>query len=331
MRSVIRFSDRGKRRVENVVVGAVLLSAIALVGCDIPDGGRREARRNQTPDPITTTVAAAVTEAPVTSVTPVEPAVPRVVTYEEADSAFRDRRYAEASDLFSSYVESKPENPWGFYMLGLSAWKSGAHERAEEAFGKAIGLDRTHVKSYLNLSRVLLESGRPLEALERLDTALALDSTSNVVHRLRGLALADLGHLEAAADEYRRAIVLDEQDVWAMNNLGLLYLRQGWYEEALFPLARAIELDGTVTTFLNNLGMALEHTGRFAQAAEVYGRAVAADATHAKARANFARLDGRENDPFVEPADFGLLAADFERQVVGWKGWEDVVAGLREP
>jgi Flp pilus assembly protein TadD len=152
-----------------------------------------------------------------------------------------------------------------------------------------------------------------------------------VVYRLRGRALADLGHLDAATDAYRRALVIDENDVWSMNNLGLLFLEQGWFDEALYPLARAVELDSTQVTFLNNLGMALEHTGRFSQAAEAYRRATVADATHVRAGANFARLDGRENDPLVEPADFGLLAAEFVRQVAGWREWDATVVGVREP
>jgi Flp pilus assembly protein TadD len=317
-----------KERISTVIVGLVLISAIVLTGCDIPT--KRNSRSpSGTVDPVATTVAAgSVTETPGTAPVPV---APTLVTYDDAERVFRDGRYDEAIVLFSSYAELKPENPFGHYMLGLSAWKAGDHERAEQAFTRAIALDPSHVKSYLNLSRVLLETARPLEALEQLDTALALDSTSNVVHRLRGRALADLGHMDAATDAYRRALVLDQNDVWSMNNLGLLFIEQGWYDEALYPLARAVELDSTQVVFLNNLGMALEHTGRFTQAAEVYRRATVTDATHARAAANLARVDGRDNNLLVEPADFGLLAAEFVRQVEGWREWDATVVSVREP
>jgi Tfp pilus assembly protein PilF len=328
MRKVITLTEGQKNWLSTIVVGLVLLSAIVLSGCDAPVGDRRAGEEQPTAwDPIAASVAASAGD----TAAAVAPVTPRVVGFEEAEAAFRERRYADAVALFSAYLETKPDNPWGYYMQGLSALKTGDTKGAETAFGRALELDRTHVKSHLNLARVLLEQGRPLEALDRLDTALTFDSTSNVVHRLRGLALADLGHTEAAANEYRRAIVLDDTDVWAMNNLGLLYLRQGWYEEALPPLARAVDLDGTVAVFLNNFGMALEHTGRFAQAAEVYARATAADATHVKAAANLARIEGRDNDPFVEPADFGLLAAEFVRQVDGWRQWEVAVTPIPEP
>jgi Tfp pilus assembly protein PilF len=329
MRRFITLTETQKDRIGAVIIGSVLLAGVLLTGCDIPSRQRETTTSSAPADPVATTVAAgSITERSV----PVEPTpvTPTTVTYDDAERVFREGRYAEATGLFSVYVELKPENAFGHYMLGLSAWKAGEHERAEQALKRAIGLNRGHVKSYLNLARVLLETARPLEALEQLDTALALDSTSNVVHRLRGRALAELGHVDAASDAYRHALILDENDVWTMNNLGLLFIEQGWYDEALYPLARAVELDSAQVVFLNNFGMALEHTGRFGQAAEAYRRATAADSTHPRAAANLARLDGRENDPLVEPADFGLLAAEFVRQLAGWREWDATVVGVRQ-
>ena len=50
------------------------------------------------------------------------------VSYEQAESAFGAGHYPEATRLFTSYTDSNPENPWGYYMLGVSAWRSGNHE-----------------------------------------------------------------------------------------------------------------------------------------------------------------------------------------------------------
>src|SRR5207253_8194019 len=64
---------------------------------------------------------------------------------------------SEAVDLFTGYTERKPENPWGFYMLGLASWKAGNLAQAGEAFDQALKLDPKHQKSLLNSARVLLE------------------------------------------------------------------------------------------------------------------------------------------------------------------------------
>jgi len=330
MRWTPRHTERFKQLTANVVVGTILLGAIALAGCDVPQSWRKAARSS---DGDAAAVAAASVNAGTTTVVPASaaPVAPRIVTYDEAEAAFRSGSYAEAMGLFGSYVETRPENPWGHYMLGLSAWKSGDHQRAEQAFERALALDPKHVKSYLNLARVLLETARPADALARVDTALALDSLSNVAFRLRGRALGSLGRFDEAVEAYRRAITLDEHDAWSMNNLGLLYLQEGWPEEALYPLARAVELDSTVVTFLNNLGMVLERTGHYTLAAETYRRAVGVDSTYAKASANLARVDGLADDPLAPSVDLAQVAQEFAGWVERWRAGEVTVARRGEP
>ena len=327
MRSII-ITERQKEAIGQVIVALVLLGGVVLSGCDAPTG-RRTSR-----DVDAAAVAAARVSPPAESVPAaplLESEVPRIVSYEEADSAFRAGRYDEAARLFARYVEGEPENTFGHYMLGLSAWKSRDHAGAEAAFGRALALDPDHVKSYLNLARVLLEVDRPDEALARVDTALARDPLNNVAHRLRARALDALERVDEAIDEYRQAIALDETDVWSMNNLGVLYIQMGWSEEALFPLARAVTLDTTQAVFFNNLGMALEHTGRWARAADLYRLAVALDSTHTRAVANLARVDGRPDDALVPPVDLALLAQEFAGWVGEWRRTDVTVARQEDP
>ncbi|MGH7529142.1 MAG: tetratricopeptide repeat protein [Gemmatimonadales bacterium] len=241
------------------------------------------------------------------------------VSFAMADSAYRSRRYDDAVTLFAAYSERRPTNPWGFYMLGLSAWKAGQLERAESAFGQALSLDPSHVKSHLNFSRVLLEAGKPDSALVHIDTALALDSTSSEPLRLLGRAYAALDRPDEAEEAYRRAIVANGEDVWALNNLGTLYIRLGRFEDALGPLARAVELEDGVATFHNNLGMALEHTGRFGAAASAYRDALTIEGTYGKAVTNLARVELVKEDPGVAPIDLTERARLFSEEVERWK------------
>ena len=212
------------------------------------------------------------------------------VSFEVADSAYRDRRYDDATALFRVYTETRPNNAWGFYMLGLSGWKSGDRETATTAFGRALALDPTHVKSHLNLSRVLLEAGEPDSALVHIDEALALDSMSSEPLRLQGRAFEGQGRFEDAVVAYQRAIETDSSDVWALNNLGALFIRLERFEEAIVPLRSAVEQNDKVATFHNNLGMALERTGQYRAAEEEYRAAVAIEGTYGKAVANLQRV-----------------------------------------
>jgi Flp pilus assembly protein TadD len=240
------------------------------------------------------------------------------VTFELADSAYRDRRYDDAAALFKTYTEGRPTNPWGFYMLGLAAWKSGDRVQAESAFVQALTLDSTHVKSHLNLSRVLLESAQPESALVHIETAMQLDSTSSEPLRLQGRAFEALDKTDDAIVAYQRAIVKSDSDVWAMNNLGALYIRLERFEEAIGPLARAIEIEDKVATFHNNLGMALELTGRFDAAIEQYRAALAIEGTYGKAVANLQRVETVKQDPSVTPVDLVERSKVFQEEVTRW-------------
>jgi len=260
---------------------------------------------------------------PPTPPTPVSTEKPALVisgpvTFEMADSAYRERRYDDAKVLFKTYTDSRPSNAWGFYMLGLSAWKSGNREQAESAFVQALTIDSTHVKSHLNLSRVLLESGQPDSALGQIEAAIALDSTSSEPLRLQGRVFEAQGKTDDAIVAYQRAIVKNDSDTWAMNNLGALYIRLERYEDAIGPLARANEIQDKVATFHNNLGMALELTGRFEQSVEQYRAALAIEGTYGKAVSNLQRVEVVKQDPSITPVDLTERSKQFQEKVTRW-------------
>ncbi len=310
MRRPIHFAEQPRRNYLPLALTA--LAVLTIFACDRSEPEQRTA----TPaidDPVV--VSDSVIESPVQTSRPSY----ENVTYEEAESTFSARRYGEATEMFAAYVTRRPKNPWGQYMLGLSAWKGGQLTLARESFERAIELDPSHVKSLLNLTRVLLELKEPRAASQRVLAALELDSTSAETHRLLGRVQTALGERDAAIESYRAALALDAHDVWAMNNLGLLLIEAGRFEEALRPLARAVQLDSTVVVFRNNFGMALERTGHFVAAAESYRAAVSIDPGYTKASASLGRIDGRADDPGATPLDVALLAEDFVREVETWK------------
>jgi len=262
--------------------------------------------RTATPAPVPEPAAAEIVES-----APLVPEPPREVTYDEAETAYLDRNYDEAVELFTRYTSRKTGNPWGYYMLGLSAWKANKLDTAEDAFNRALVLDANHVKSYVNLSRVLLDMARPADAIVQIDAALALDPESNVAYRLQGRAFHQLGRNQEAIAAYRQAILIDGEDAWAMNNLALVLIEDERFEEALPPLARAVELRDDVAVFLNNLGMALERTGRFRAAEAAYASAVTIDETYDRAAMNFDRIAGVLENPEVGVVDLPALAQQF--------------------
>jgi len=279
--------------------------------------------RSSAPSSATTvsTSASSPTESSGTASASVKPSVGTAVVPTEADAerAFHLGRYEEAASMFQAYAESEPDNAWGHYMLGLSAWKIGDHTRALEAFDAALRLDPSHRKSLLNSARVLLEMGRPQDAIDRVDRALGLEPLSSEGLRLAGRAHYELGEVDAAIDAYQRALAIDDRDVWAMNNLGYIYIQLGRTDSALPPLARAVELRRNVPVFQNNFATALERSGHFVSAREAYEAALAADSTYTKAAVGLERVkvNGVQSDSST--VDVAALSQAFQTQVDQWR------------
>ena len=221
--------------------------------------------------------------------------------------------------MFTAYTGTHPDNPWGYYMLGMSEWKAGNKEKALDAFDRTLQLDPEHRKSLFNSSRVLLESGQPKEALLRIQKALELEPMSSEGLRLLGRTRYELGNVEESVRAYQRALTVDDRDVWSMNNLGLIYIQQDRSEQAIPPLARAVELRDNSPVFQNNLGTALERAGYPTAAAKAYEAAIARDSTYAKASVGLARVTGGSQVPESVAVDLTRLSTEFQTQIEGWR------------
>ena len=166
---------------------------------------------------------------------------------------------------------------------------------------------------------MLLEQGKPQDALSSVETALRIDSASSEGFRLLGRVKSALGDTTGAIDAYHRSLVLDDHDVWSLNNLAVVYIDQGQFDQALGPLAHAIEIDSTVAAFQNNLGLALERTGHITQSADAYKAALGIDSTYQKAAGNLTRVEGVKQDPAIGPVDLADVARSFLQEIAGWR------------
>jgi len=278
----------------------LLLAAFTVVGCSSPFEEPEKKAQQQLP--VAQAKAIAV---PTTGDLPIKS--PGPVSFADADAAYQAKNYSEATSLFEQYTERRSDNAWGHFMLGLSAWKAGDLAKAEGAFEDALKIDPNHVKSLVNLSRVLIDQRRYDDAVVQLTHASEVDSASVDVQRLLGRVYAAQHKTDEAVGAYGRAIELDARDAWSMNNLGLLFLEQDHAQEALPLLCRAVLLRKDVPEFHNNLGMALEHTGRFGAAAAAYRDALTANPGYLKAQQNLARVEAVKTGP-EEPFDVEAMA-----------------------
>lgn len=279
------------------------IEARPVAGADTAPARRPPVRTVGTGDPGST---------PGEPVTPPAPVGP--VDWETAEAAWRERDYARAAELFSSWSVEHPDSPWGHYMLGLSHWKAGRLDEAEASLVVAVERDPAHRKALVNLARVRLDQGRPGDAEGPARTVTELDPASPDAWRVLGRVHHARGEVDEAILAYQTAALLDREDAWALNNLGLLMIEQERFEEALGPLAQAAMVDSTLGVVQNNLGMALERTGRTSQALVAYGRAVELGES-GKAESSLERLAGYPDRAGVEPVELPTVALRFVEEL----------------
>jgi len=241
------------------------------------------------------------------------------VSFASAEEAYDQGRFDRAHRMFSAYTTQYPDNPWGFYMTGLSAWKKGDLAEAERSLAKTVEMDSSHVKGWVNLARVRLDAGQPGEARKAVNRARDLEGgETSDLYRVMGRVAQEEGELDEASEAYRRALVLDPADAWSMNNLALIHIRRGDFEKALPPLARAVEIRGDVPVFQNNLGTALEKIGRFSAAAQAYREADDLGDGYEKARTSLARVQVLTEPPGIETPDLSEFARSFVEEMETW-------------
>jgi Flp pilus assembly protein TadD len=238
------------------------------------------------------------------------------VTYTDAESAYLAGDYDEAVSRFEAYTAARPDNAWGYYMLGLSLWKSGDAASAEIALRSALELQPDHVKSRINLGRVLLDQQRADTARTLLEATVADAPENAAAWRVLARSLHTLGDSDAAIAAYREALRLDGEDAWSLNNLALIFIEQERFEPAVAAAAAAVQLRGDVACFHNNLGIALERTERPAAAAAAFESALQIDAAYENAAISLARLEalGVEADP--ASLDLAMLSSALEPLVL---------------
>src|SRR6266403_1816247 len=175
--------------------------------------------------------------------------------------------------------------------LGAAAW-SRAHVFAdlETLWRDTVRKNPAEWSAYNNLASLLLERGRPAEAVPFLERSLALRPDVPEVHHTMADAWLRLGRRDEARAEYARALAVAPGYAPAHNGLGLLLLDEGKATEAIAEFEQAIRQRPDLAAPFYNLGNALVALDRWREAEPYYERALQIDPEFAQAHNNLANL-----------------------------------------
>jgi eukaryotic-like serine/threonine-protein kinase len=158
----------------------------------------------------------------------------------EADVALREKRYVDAFAGFArarsidfsfhaprQQLETRGQNLGGKVTdpadIGYAYTYTGDTEKAQKAYGQALGSDPNNVSALIGQGELMLQMKRPAEALGFFEKAIRNDPKSARANVGMGKAYVDLGRTAEAAAAFGRARSLGATDPDIYDTLGAYY------------------------------------------------------------------------------------------------------------
>jgi serine/threonine protein kinase/tetratricopeptide (TPR) repeat protein len=190
----------------------------------------------------------------------------------------------EAVRSYQDFVSAYPDDPEGYYKLGLTYDSVSEWALAAANFRKAIDLDPKFASARFGLARVLIDQNALGDALRELNEALELyrsfgnrEGEATVLNAI-GVVYNRQNDFDKAIEHYQASIKIkedldDKRGIAAsLGNLGLVYEIVGKRDQALDVLNRSLEIKREIgdkmgiSTALNKIGQIYQSDGRFDEA-----------------------------------------------------------------
>src|SRR5262249_45479514 len=147
-----------------------------------------------------------------------------------------------------------PEDPDGYYLLGLALRVLGRHDEAMRAVDSGIAKAPHWHDLFVLKSDILRDKKRPHEAMAAANEAVRLEANDADCHAAVALSAAALGNRTDAVFALRRGLKLDPDRAQLHRLLGDQYLELSDPAQAVVCYHEALRLEPNDAYALNNLG-----------------------------------------------------------------------------
>ena len=202
-----------------------------------------------------------------------------------AQQAFRQHNYPAALALTDSVARFNPQLADLHFLRGRIFTETNQLRAAREAYEKVVAVDPDYQGAWMNLGNVLLDQGKPAEALEKYQREERLAPAANVYVQI-GRAYAKLKKFTQADQAYRRAIQLDSTQATAYMWLGQLYEAEGHWEQAVRFSEQGLRLAPENPNYLYLAATQLIKVERYARAIRYLEEVLRQEPWHAGAHYN---------------------------------------------
>jgi len=171
-----------------------------------------------------------------------------------------------------------------FAALGWLTWQQcGMYRDAGTVYRTTLARNPACWMAYDNLGVILLQQGKPAEAVADYQAAIRLKPNNATAHLDFGTALDTMGKKTEAIQEYEKALQFDPHNVAAHRNLGVVLVEMNRLSEAIAHDRQALQLRPDIAELHDDLGNALLKSGRAAEAVDELQTALQLDPNYAGA------------------------------------------------
>jgi arylsulfatase A-like enzyme/tetratricopeptide (TPR) repeat protein len=229
-----------------------------------------------------------------------------------ANSAVRDRRFAEALPLVEDVLRGDPRNAFARLIMGSAHMGLGHYDEAIRWFKGYLELVPTSAYAHQWIAICHLQRGAREDALREAEAVLAIDPRFTDARVLRGGVLAARGDYAGAISELRAAVTTDPAKPMLRLDLAKVLAEAGRKQEARAEYEAALRAQPDFAPALVGLGVLQAGNGENGAAQATLTRALEVDPHSAEARFNLGRVLELRGDTAAAQAEYRRLAASEE-------------------
>ena len=203
------------------------------------------------------------------------------------DAYLRKGTFAKSRQIYEAIVQALPDQPVGFYRLGIMAHAEKHDANAIAYFEEALKRRPAAIEPLAQIAQIKSAQGKASEARERVTRHLQVSPTP-LVYNLLGQLWLKAKDLEQAEQAFKKAIDLDNSLLSAYMNLGQTYQQAGNMDHAMHEYEAVLDKDPTVIQAHMMIGVIHESRKEYDKARERYESILRLDSKSAPAANNLA-------------------------------------------
>ena len=237
-------------------------------------------------------------------------------------------KIAEATDTFKSLIETAPDNPVGYYRLGVLQRRLRQYDAAMDNFEKAMSINPKLIDVFTNIIRVQAAKREYTAALKRCDRQLQQYNDSPVlaavIYNLKGDLYLTQGEKAAATESYKTAIRENPDFLRSYYALAEIYLGEHQEEKAVARYKGLLEVNPKEVEAHMLLGVIYDRQKRYELSEAHYRAALEVKPEFAAAANNLAYILADQDKDIDEALRLARMAKEklpnspYVMDTLGW-------------